>query len=190
MAEKIRITLIDNSEREVLQGTTTTQIAASISTSIAKKALAGRFNGQMIDLSQPLFEDGRLEIITAENEAEALELVRHDYAHILAEAVQKLFPGTQITFGPVTDDGFYYDFAPKDRPFTEEDLPLIEAEMRKIIAQNNALVREVWERDKLISLWESQGEKFKAGRAGANYLSRRRVVRYVSGASSAFYRKT
>lgn len=162
MAEKIRITLIDNSEREVLQGTTTTQIAASISTSLAKKALAGRFNGQMIDLSQPLLEDGRLEIITAENEAEALELVRHDYAHILAEAVQKLFPGTQITFGPVTDDGFYYDFAPKDRPFTEEDLPLIEAEMRKIIAQNNALVREVWERDKLISLWESQGEKFKA----------------------------
>ncbi|AAV89389.1 threonyl-tRNA synthetase [Zymomonas mobilis subsp. mobilis ZM4 = ATCC 31821] len=162
MAEKIRITLIDNSEREVLQGTTTTQIAASISTSLAKKALAARFNGQMIDLSQPLLEDGRLEIITAENEAEALELVRHDYAHILAEAVQKLFPGTQITFGPVTDDGFYYDFAPKDRPFTEEDLPLIEAEMRKIIAQNNALVREVWERDKLISLWESQGEKFKA----------------------------
>ncbi|MCA1955871.1 threonine--tRNA ligase [Zymomonas sp.] len=162
MAEKIRITLIDNSEREVLQGTTTTQIAASISTSLAKKALAARFNGQMIDLSQPLLEDGRLEIITADNEAEALELVRHDYAHILAEAVQKLFPGTQITFGPVTDDGFYYDFAPKDRPFTEEDLPLIEAEMRKIIADNNALVREVWERDKLISLWESEGEKFKA----------------------------
>lgn len=96
MAEKIRITLIDNSEREVLQGTTTTQIAASISTSLAKKALAARFNGQMIDLSQPLLEDGRLEIITAENEAEALELVRHDYAHILAEAVQKLFPEPKL----------------------------------------------------------------------------------------------
>ncbi|MFT8736507.1 MAG: threonine--tRNA ligase [Zymomonas mobilis] len=162
MAEKIRITLIDNSEREVLQGTTTTQIAASISTSLAKKALAARFNGQIIDLSQPLLENGRLEIITAENEAEALELVRHDYAHVLAEAVQNLFPDTQITFGPVTDDGFYYDFAPNDRPFTEEDLPLIEAEMRKIIASNNTLVREVWERDKLIALWEEQGEKFKA----------------------------
>ncbi|AEI37385.1 MAG: threonine--tRNA ligase [Zymomonas mobilis subsp. pomaceae] len=162
MAEKIRITLIDGSEREVLHGTTAAQIAGSISSTLAKKALAARFEGQLVDLSQPLEESGSLEIITVEDEAAALELVRHDYAHVLAEAVQNLFPGTQITFGPITEDGFYYDFAPKDRPFTEEDLPVIEAEMRRIIARNEPLLREVWERDDLIALWTKQGESFKA----------------------------
>ncbi|WP_438502972.1 hypothetical protein, partial [Acinetobacter baumannii] len=78
------------------------------------------------------------------DEADALELARHDFAHVLAEAVQNLFPGTQITFGPSTDDGFYYDFAPKDRPFTDEDLPAIEAEMRRIIGKDEPLIREVW----------------------------------------------
>lgn len=100
--------------------------------------------------------------MTAKDEADALELARHDYAHVLAEAVQALFPGTQITFGPATDDGFYYDFAPKDRPFTEEDLPAIEAEMRKIIAKDEPLIREVWTREQLIERWKAQGESFKA----------------------------
>jgi threonyl-tRNA synthetase len=105
--------------------------------------------------------------VTARDEGDALELARHDYAHVLAEAVQHLFPGTQITFGPSTDDGFYYDFAPpqideKHRPLTEEDLPAIEAEMRAIIARNEPLVREVWTRADLITRWQADGETFKA----------------------------
>ena len=108
-----------------------------------------------------------LALVTARDEADALELARHDFAHVLAEAVQNLFPGTQITFGPSTDDGFYYDFAPKDRPFTDEDLPAIEAEMRAIIGRDEKLVREVWERDALIAKWQAEGESFKAEWAAA-----------------------
>lgn len=104
----------------------------------------------------------RLALVTSRDEADALELARHDFAHVLAEAVQALFPGTQITSGPATDDGFYYDFAPKDRPFTDEDLPAIEAKMREIIARDEPLVREVWSRADLIARWQAQGETFKA----------------------------
>ena len=100
--------------------------------------------------------------MTSKDEAVALELARHDYAHVLAEAVQHLFPDTQITFGPSTDDGFYYDFAPKDRPFTEEDLPAIEAEMRRVIGRNAPLIREEWDRDRLIAHFREHGESFKA----------------------------
>ena len=98
------------------------------------------------------------------DEADALELARHDYAHVLAEAVQNLFPGTQITFGPATDDGFYYDFAPTAErgPFTEEDLPVIEEEMRRIIAKDEKLVREVWTREQVRQFFIDQGEAFKA----------------------------
>jgi threonyl-tRNA synthetase len=113
-------------------------------------------------LQRPFEGDASLALVTSKDEKDALELARHDYAHILAEAVQHLFPGTQITFGPATDDGFYYDFAPKDRPFTEEDLPAIEAEMRRIIAADEPLIREVWPREKLIERWRAQGETFKA----------------------------
>ena len=96
--------------------------------------------------ARPFEGDSELALITARDEADALELARHDFAHVLAEAVQNLFPGTQITFGPATDDGFYYDFAPTAErgPFTEEDLPAIEEEMRRIIAADEPLVREVW----------------------------------------------
>jgi len=114
------------------------------------------------DLNRPFEGDTALALVTARDEADALELVRHDLAHVMAEAVQHLFPGTQITFGPATDDGFYYDFAPKDRPFTEEDLPAIEAEMRAIIARNEPFLREVWTRQQLIDRWTQQGESFKA----------------------------
>ena len=105
-----------------------------------------------------------LALITARDEADALELARHDYAHILAEAVQNLFPGTQITFGPATDDGFYYDFAPTAErgPFTEEDLPAIEEEMRRIIRADTPLVREEWSRERVRDFFERQGESFKA----------------------------
>jgi threonyl-tRNA synthetase len=157
-----RITLPDGSVREVAPGTTPADIAAAIGPGLAKAALAARVDGELRDIGRPFEGDSQLSLVTSKDEKDALELARHDYAHILAEAVQKLFPGTQITFGPSTDDGFYYDFAPKDRPFTEEDLPLIEAEMRKIIAADEPLIREVWSRADLIARWEKEGETFKA----------------------------
>ncbi|WP_294333378.1 threonine--tRNA ligase [uncultured Sphingomonas sp.] len=157
-----RITLPDGSVREVAPGTTPADIAAAIGPGLAKAALAARVDGELRDIGRPFEGDSSLALVTAKDEADALELVRHDYAHILAEAVQHLFPGTQITFGPSTDDGFYYDFAPKDRPFTEEDLPAIEEEMRRIIAKDEPLIREVWSRADLIARWTAQGETFKA----------------------------
>jgi threonyl-tRNA synthetase len=156
-----RITLPDGSVREVAPGTTPADIAAAIGPGLAKAAMAARVDGEVRDIMRPFESDAQLALITARDEKDALELVRHDYAHILAEAVQNLFPGTQITFGPATDDGFYYDFAPQ-RPFTEEDLPAIEAEMRNIIGRDEPLIREVWTREQLIARWSAQGEKFKA----------------------------
>ncbi len=157
-----KITLPDGSVREVAPGTTPADIAAAIGPGLAKAAMAARVDGEVRDIMRPFEGDAQLALITSKDEADALELVRHDYAHILAEAVQSLFPGTQITFGPSTDDGFYYDFAPKDRPFTEDDLPAIEAEMRRIIAADQPLIREVWSREDLIARWRAQGETFKA----------------------------
>ncbi len=162
MPEMLQIALPDGSVREVARGTTPAQIAAAIGPGLAKAALAARVDGELRDLDRPLEGDATLALVTARDEADALELARHDFAHVLAEAVQNLFPGTQITFGPSTDDGFYYDFAPKDRPFTDEDLPIIEGEMRAIIARNEPLVREVWDRDALIAKWQAEGESFKA----------------------------
>jgi threonyl-tRNA synthetase len=162
MSAMFRITLPDGSVREVAPGTTPADIAAAIGPGLAKAAIAARVDGELRDIMRPFEGDSALALVTAKDEADALELARHDYAHVLAEAVQALFPGTQITFGPATDDGFYYDFAPKDRPFTEEDLPAIEAEMRKIIARDEPLIREVWTREQLIERWTQQGESFKA----------------------------
>ncbi|MFE8584415.1 threonine--tRNA ligase [Sphingomonas sp. NCPPB 2930] len=162
MSAMFRITLPDGSVREVAPGTTPADIAAAIGPGLAKAAIAARVDGELRDIMRPFEGDSALALVTAKDEADALELARHDYAHVLAEAVQALFPGTQITFGPATDDGFYYDFAPKDRPFTEEDLPAIEAEMRKIIARDEPLIREVWTREQLIERWTAQGETFKA----------------------------
>ena len=162
MSAMFRITLPDGSVREVAPGTTPADIAAAIGPGLAKAAIAARVDGELRDIMRPFEGDSALALVTAKDEADALELARHDYAHVLAEAVQALFPGTQITFGPATDDGFYYDFAPKDRPFTEEDLPAIEAEMRKIIAKDEPLIREVWTREQLIERWKQQGESFKA----------------------------
>ncbi|MDF0488156.1 threonine--tRNA ligase [Sphingomonas sp. H39-1-10] len=162
MSEMFRITLPDGSVREVAPGTTPADIAAAIGPGLAKAAIGARVDGELRDITRPFEHDSQLALVTARDEADALELARHDYAHILAEAVQQLFPGTQITFGPSTDDGFYYDFAPKDRPFTEEDLPAIEEAMRAIIRADKPLKREVWEREALIARWREQGETFKA----------------------------
>src|SRR6188768_4182685 len=112
MTEMLTITLPDGSAREVARGTTPADIAAAIGPGLAKAAIAARVDGELRDIMRPLEGDTHLALVTAKDEADALELVRHDFAHVLAEAVQGLFPGTQITFGPSTDDGFYYDFAP------------------------------------------------------------------------------
>ena len=164
MSDLITLTLPDGSQREVARGTTGADVAASIGPGLAKAALAAKLNGELVDLSRPIESDAALALVTAKDEADALELARHDFAHVLAEAVQGLFPGTQITFGPSTDDGFYYDFAPAPGrgPFTEDDLPAIEEAMRAIIKADKPLRREVWSRAQLISRWKQQGENFKA----------------------------
>ena len=164
MSAMFRITLPDGSVREVAPGTTPADIAAAIGPGLAKAAMAAKVDGEVRDLNRPLSGDATLALVTAKDERDALELVRHDYAHVMAEAVQDLFPGTQITFGPATDDGFYYDFAPSPQhgPFTEEDLPKIEDAMRAVIARDQPLIREVWTREQLIERWRAKGETFKA----------------------------
>lgn len=164
MSEMIRVTLPDGSAREVARGTTPADIAAAIGPGLAKAAIAARVDGELRDIMRPIEADAALALVTNRDEADALELARHDFAHILAEAVQALFPGTQITFGPSTDDGFYYDvMAPATRgPFTMDDLPAIEEQMRAIIRADKPLRREVMARDALIATWQNAGESFKA----------------------------
>ena len=164
MSEMIRITLPDGTAREVVRGTTPADIAAAIGPGLAKAAIAARVDGELRDIMRPIEADAELALVTSRDEADALELARHDFAHILAEAVQTLFPGTQITFGPSTDDGFYYDvMAPAKRgPFTMDDLPAIEEQMRAIIRADKPLRREVMARDALIASWQNAGESFKA----------------------------
>jgi threonyl-tRNA synthetase len=164
MSKMFRISLPDGSVREMPEGSTPADVAAAIGPGLAKAALAARVNGEVRDIMRPFEEDAELALITARDEKDALELVRHDYAHVLAEAVQKLYPGTQITFGPATDDGFYYDFAPAPGrgPFTEEDLPAIEEAMRQVIAADEPLIREVWTREDVRDFFARTGESFKA----------------------------
>jgi len=164
MSEMIRVTLPDGSAREVARGTTPADIAAAIGPGLAKAAIAARVDGELRDIKRPIEADAELALVTTRDEADALELARHDFAHVLAEAVQTLFPGTQITFGPSTDDGFYYDvMAPATRgPFTMDDLPAIEEQMRAIIRADKPLRREVMARDALITTWQNAGESFKA----------------------------
>jgi threonyl-tRNA synthetase len=164
MTELLKISLPDGSVREVPAGSTPADIAAAIGPGLAKAAIAARVNGELRDLGRPFEGDAELALVTSRDEADALELARHDYAHVLAEAVQSLFPGTQITFGPATDDGFYYDVkAPESRePFSMDDLPAIEEKMREIIRADKPLRREVWSREQLIAKWAGEGEVFKA----------------------------
>ncbi|MFO6446611.1 threonine--tRNA ligase [Erythrobacter sp. NE805] len=164
MTELLKISLPDGSVREMPAGSTPADVAAAIGPGLAKAAIAARVNGELRDLARPFEGDAELALVTSRDEADALELARHDYAHVLAEAVQALWPGTQITFGPATDDGFYYDVkAPESRePFGMDDLPAIEEKMREIIRADKPLRREVWSREQLIAKWASEGETFKA----------------------------
>jgi threonyl-tRNA synthetase len=154
------ITLPDASTRQFDGAVTGTEIAASIGPGLARAALAMVVNGAEMDMSRQITEDASVKFITRKDDA-ALELIRHDTAHILAEAVQALYPGTQVTIGPSIENGFYYDFA-RNEPFTPDDLPAIEAKMREIIAANAPFTRQVLARDEAIALFESKGERFKA----------------------------
>ena len=164
MTELLKISLPDGSVREMEKGSTPADVAAAIGPGLAKAAIAARIDGELRDINRPFEGDAELALVTSRDEEDALELARHDFAHVLAEAVQALWPGTQITFGPATEDGFYYDvMAPEGRePFSMDDLPAIEEKMREIIQADKPLRREVWSRQQLIDKWESEGEKFKA----------------------------
>jgi threonyl-tRNA synthetase len=154
------ITLPDGSVRDYPGVVTGTTIAASIGPGLAKAALAMEVDGAMMDMSREISTDSRIRFITRKD-PEALTMIRHDAAHVMAEAVQSLYPGTQVTIGPAIDGGFYYDFF-RNEAFTPDDLPAIEARMRAIIAANAPFTREVWPRDTAIDFFEARGERFKA----------------------------
>ena len=156
---KITITLPDGQKRDFEAGVTGREVAAAISKSLAKKAVAMKLDGALKDLADPIESDAEVVLITRDD-PEALELIRHDCAHVLAEAVQELFPGTQVTIGPVIENGFYYDFA-RDEPFTPDDFPAIEAKMREIIARNEPFTKEVWEREQAKAYFKEKGEHYK-----------------------------
>lgn len=156
---EINLTFPDGAVRAYASGTTGAEVAASIAKSLAKKSLAVKLDGVLSDLSDPIQADAKFEIVTRES-PEALELIRHDAAHVLAEAVQELWPGTQVTIGPVIENGFYYDFF-RNEPFTPEDFPAIEKKMREIIARDAAFTKEVWDRETTKGVFKEKGEAFK-----------------------------
>ncbi|MCZ0734111.1 threonine--tRNA ligase [Phreatobacter sp. AB_2022a] len=153
------LTFPDGAKRSYDAGLSGLDVAKSIAPSLAKRALAVKLDGVVTDLSDPIARDARIEFVTRESE-EALELIRHDAAHVMAEAVQKLWPGTQVTIGPVIENGFYYDFF-RNEPFTPEDFAAIEAEMRKIIAANKPFTKRIVSRDEAVAIFRDKGEKFK-----------------------------
>ena len=159
-ASDIAITLPDGSVRRFAAPTTGMEIALSIGPGLAKAALAIRVNGKLVDLKSDIVGDVDVAIITAKDK-DGLELIRHDAAHVLAEAAKELYPDCQVTIGPVIEDGFYYDFA-REKPFTPDDLVVMEERMAEIIARNEEIEREVWDRNDAIEYFESVGETYKA----------------------------
>ncbi|MBT6119190.1 MAG: TGS domain-containing protein, partial [Rhodospirillaceae bacterium] len=159
-AQDIRIALPDGSARSYARPVTGAEVAASIGPGLAKAALAIAVDGELRDLNREIESDAAISIVTVKD-ADGVELLRHDAAHVLAEAVKELEPETQVTIGPVIEDGFYYDFA-RAEPFTPEDLARIEARMCEIVARDEAISREVWDRDEAIAYFESIGEAYKA----------------------------
>ncbi len=155
----VTITFPDGAQREFEPGVSGADIAGGISKSLARKAVAVRIDGALADLAEPIGRDARVEIVTRDDR-DALELIRHDCAHVLAEAVQELFPGTQVTIGPVIENGFYYDFF-RNEPFSTDDFAAIEAKMREIVARDAPFTREVWDRERAKAVFEDRGERFK-----------------------------
>ncbi|MFY8139709.1 MAG: TGS domain-containing protein, partial [Caulobacter sp.] len=150
----------DGSVRQYPQGSSGRDVATAISPSLAKRTLLVRLDGQLLDFDRPLPGGGKVEFVDR-NDPDALDTIRHDTAHVLAEAVQELFPGTQVTIGPNVEDGFYYDFA-RAEPFSTDDFAAIEKRMAEIVDRDEKIVREVWERDKAIAHFKASGEQYKA----------------------------
>lgn len=158
----IKVTFPDGAAREFPRGTTGTTVVEGISKSLAKKTVAMKWNGVLSDLSDALEADGRIEFVTRDSGSkDALELIRHDAAHVLAEAVQELWPDTQVTIGPVIENGFYYDFFRPAGPFTEDELRVIEKKMAEIVERGAAFTKEVWSRDQAKDFFRAKGEDFK-----------------------------
>src|SRR6187401_944069 len=155
----VALTFPDGARREYPSGTTGLDVAKGISPSLAKRTVAMAIDGTLADLTDPIERDARIEFISRED-PRALELIRHDAAHVLAEAVQTLWPGTQVTIGPVIENGFYYDFF-RNQPFTPEDLPVIEQKLREIIARDKPFTKEAWSRDAAKATFGKMGERFK-----------------------------
>jgi threonyl-tRNA synthetase len=157
----MHVVLPDGSQKEVNEGATVADVAASIGAGLAKAAIAGKINGKVVDVYAPIAQDGaKVEIITPKS-AEGIDVIRHSTAHLMAHAVQELFPGTQVTIGPVIEDGFFYDFA-TDRPFSDEDLRRIEEKMTELTKRDIPIRREEWKRNDAIDEFEKIGEKYKA----------------------------
>jgi threonyl-tRNA synthetase len=156
---QIILTFPDGATRKIVSGTTGASVAKAISPSLAKRTVAMSLNGQLADLADPITEDATIKFVSR-TDPEALELIRHDAAHVMAEAVQELWPGTQVTIGPVIENGFFYDFA-KQQPFEPEDIPRIEKKMGEIIGRNSPFTKEVWSRDKAKKFFRDKGENFK-----------------------------
>ena len=157
--QKINITFPDGATREFPKNITGLDIAKGISPSLAKRTVAMALDGTVADLTDPIEADAKIEFINRDD-ARALELIRHDAAHVLAEAVQALWPGTQVTIGPVIENGFYYDFF-RNEPFTPEDFAAIEKKMREIVARDKPFTKEVWDREKTKQVFRDKGENFK-----------------------------
>ncbi len=159
MSEKIIITFPDGNKKEVDKGISGLELASQISKSLAKESVAIKINNEIKDICLPINGNASVAILKRDSE-EALELIRHDCAHVMAEAVQELFPGTQVTIGPAIENGFYYDFA-RDEPFTVSDLPKIEKKMQDIIQRNKNFIREVWSKEESIKHFKDKGENYK-----------------------------
>src|SRR3954467_8353683 len=155
----VALTFPDGARRDFPNGSTGLDIAKGISPSLAKRTVAMALDGVLADLGDPIEHDAKIEFISRDD-PRSLELIRHDCAHVLAEAVQSLWPGTQVTIGPVIENGFYYDFY-RNQPFTPEDFEAIEKKMREIIARDAPFTKEVWTRAEAISFFEKKGEAFK-----------------------------
>ncbi|MGN6113979.1 MAG: TGS domain-containing protein, partial [Nitrobacter sp.] len=158
-ANMITLTFPDGAQRQFPQNTTGVDIAKGISPSLAKRTVAMALDGVVSDLADPIGSDAKIEFINRDD-PRALELIRHDAAHVLAEAVQSLWPGTQVTIGPVIENGFYYDFF-RNEPFTPEDFAAIEKKMREIIARDKPFTKDVWDREKTKQVFRDKGEAFK-----------------------------
>src|SRR5512132_641106 len=155
----VALTFPDGARRDYPDNISGLDVAKGISPSLAKRTVAMALDGVLADLSDPIEKDAKIEFVSRED-PRALELIRHDAAHVLAEAVQELWPGTQVTIGPVIENGFYYDFA-RNEPFTPDDFPVIEKKMREIIARNKPFTKEVWSREKAKKVFADKGERYK-----------------------------